>query len=307
MSIRNLLTSAAAISLIMLTGCADMQLNTLKSMPKTGSEFSQALANEYQQYSERESREFNDPVSTAVFSKKGQMAANGNGEMVEPEHVCAWIISNESARHELMQQREHLVKWLPCGQKKAPMEAAAAQRSFDEWVEQTMEGWQASDIANARQRFMDNLKAVEMKCTEHTVTTTVKHKKKHIPGLQPMVTTSVNFALNKSMLTAEAMKKLEALDKNTDPAAYVVIKGYTDGCGTKKRNATLSNERAHAVEKFLLDNKNLDRVEAEGEGVAPGSAKIQPENRRVDVSVYNPNHKTKSTTETMTKTTVTVK
>lgn len=300
MTKRSLLTSVAAVSLFMLTGCADVYYKNLEQMPNSGSEYSHALANEYKSFVKREAHEFNDSFSTSVFAKKGEMAARGDGEMVQPEFVDAWIIPVESSRHELMQQREHLIKWLPCGQKKAPKEAAAAVRSFDEWVEQTMEGWQADDIANARQRFMDNLKVVEMKCSAHTVTTTVKHKKKHIPGLQPMLTTTVNFALDKSDLTADAKKALDAIEKNTDKEAYVTIDGYTDRCGSGEHNQALSKRRADSVEHYLLQHKNLERVESEGKGVYKNSKKIDPQYRRVELKVYNPNHKTKTVTKEST-------
>lgn len=103
-------------------------------------------------------------------------------------------------------------------------------------------------------------------------TQTVVEEKKPEPVAEPvseMPEVKVFFAVSSSKLEpAEAEKLQPVLDylkKYTDKNA--VISGYASTDGQKAYNKRLSNRRAKAVEKWLIDNGiDASRIKAEGKG-----------------------------------------
>ncbi len=74
------------------------------------------------------------------------------------------------------------------------------------------------------------------------------------------------------------------------PASIDII-GHSDRAGDADKNYALALERAHAVEKFLIDNKvNLERISVvsygENDPIVPTEDGVsEPQNRRVEVIV----------------------
>jgi outer membrane protein OmpA-like peptidoglycan-associated protein len=66
----------------------------------------------------------------------------------------------------------------------------------------------------------------------------------------------VNFDFDKSTLTAAGMQKLDKLIASAKNGTYksADISGFTDQIGTDSYNLTLSQARADAVKKYLMDN-----------------------------------------------------
>ncbi|MEP0986492.1 OmpA family protein [Ekhidna sp.] len=69
------------------------------------------------------------------------------------------------------------------------------------------------------------------------------------------------------------------------------ISGYTDNTGNEQANLVLSQKRAHAAEKYLVDNGiDASRIEAEGYGIANpvadnGTREGRAKNRRVEFEI----------------------
>jgi outer membrane protein OmpA-like peptidoglycan-associated protein len=107
------------------------------------------------------------------------------------------------------------------------------------------------------------------------------------------LTIRVNFDFDKSTIRKEDVAELEkavAFVKKY-PDSKVVVEGHTDSRGTDKYNQKLSERRADAVKKYLVDKGDkTERITAEGKGEADPIAdnktdKGRFENRRVEVLI----------------------
>ena len=120
-----------------------------------------------------------------------------------------------------------------------------------------------------------------------------------VPGPAPArvvidrLTLHVNFDFDKSIVrkadVAELEKAVAFLKKYPD--SKVALEGHTDSRGTDKYNMKLSQRRADAVKKYLVDKgEKADRITAEGKGegfpIADNKTeKGRFENRRVEVLI----------------------
>lgn len=107
------------------------------------------------------------------------------------------------------------------------------------------------------------------------------------------MTIRVNFDFDKSTIRKADIPDLEkavAFVKKY-PDSKVSVEGHTDSKGTDKYNLKLSQRRADAVKKYLVDKgEKADRITAEGKGEAYPIAdnkteKGRFENRRVEVLI----------------------
>jgi OOP family OmpA-OmpF porin len=107
------------------------------------------------------------------------------------------------------------------------------------------------------------------------------------------LTIRVNFDFDKSNIRKEDVADLEkavAFVKKY-PDSKVDVEGHTDSRGTDKYNQKLSERRANAVKKYLVDKgEKSDRITAVGKGEAEPIAdnktdKGRFENRRVEVLI----------------------
>lgn len=112
---------------------------------------------------------------------------------------------------------------------------------------------------------------------------------------------NILFEVDKAELTSEAMQGLSRLVNflKDFPEREVVIEGYTDSTGSEAYNLDLSQRRAGAVRRFLVDNGIApERIVARGYGeaypVAPNdTAAGRARNRRVDIVILNEGEKAK--------------
>ena len=107
------------------------------------------------------------------------------------------------------------------------------------------------------------------------------------------LTLHVNFDFDKSVIRKADLSELEkavAFVKKY-PDSKVALEGHTDSRGTEKYNITLSQRRADAVKKYLVDKgEKADRIttEAKGKGSPIADNKTDKgrfENRRVEVLI----------------------
>lgn len=109
----------------------------------------------------------------------------------------------------------------------------------------------------------------------------------------PQDTRAILFRLNSTVLTQEAKAQLDEIARKAETAkGYLVeISGYTDASGSVSKNRRLSQQRADAVVRYLVENHNipLRRIitpfgYGEAKAVADNNSRQgRAENRRVEV------------------------
>ena len=112
---------------------------------------------------------------------------------------------------------------------------------------------------------------------------------------EPQTTTAVNFKTGSSILMPDSKTKLDEIaTKALNAKGYVLeVTGYADATGTVQRNVALSQKRADAVIRYLVDNHNipLRRIVTpygygESHPVADNETKDgRAQNRRVEIKL----------------------
>lgn len=108
----------------------------------------------------------------------------------------------------------------------------------------------------------------------------------------PSVLLNIQFLLNSSELTPQAMQQLNEVGKALSSAelggSSFEVGGYTDASGDARYNRLLAEHRANAVKHYLSRNfgVNPERLNAVGWGedklLLPGNP-YHPDNRRVEI------------------------
>ncbi len=105
---------------------------------------------------------------------------------------------------------------------------------------------------------------------------------------------SIQFANNSSVVKTESYERIEKLATymNKHPKSTVLISGHASDVGEANYNMALSDKRANAVAKILVDKYGIsqERVEAEGFGITQPviqgrSAEANKANRRIEAHV----------------------
>jgi outer membrane protein OmpA-like peptidoglycan-associated protein len=75
----------------------------------------------------------------------------------------------------------------------------------------------------------------------------------------PQTTTAVNFRVNSAVLSADAKAKLDELaTRALNTKGYVIeVSGFTDATGSIQKNRILSQNRADAVIRYLVENHQI--------------------------------------------------
>jgi outer membrane protein OmpA-like peptidoglycan-associated protein len=109
---------------------------------------------------------------------------------------------------------------------------------------------------------------------------------------KPSIDLEINFDYNSANISKTAQPGVKALGQAlSDPAlkgATFIIAGYTDAKGTEQYNQTLSERRAEAIKKYLVDHEKIPAANlvTVGYGETQLKNKDDPnaaENRRVQV------------------------
>jgi outer membrane protein OmpA-like peptidoglycan-associated protein len=114
----------------------------------------------------------------------------------------------------------------------------------------------------------------------------------HVGRLQTVASTVVTFAFNKAELDAQAQAALGevAVQVHEHPDFMVNLEGYTDPVGTRDYNLQLSQRRATAVLRYLVEKGvELSRIHWVGLGVlaGPTAPEADAKKRRVTVTVLS--------------------
>ncbi len=112
-------------------------------------------------------------------------------------------------------------------------------------------------------------------------------------GCPVHVTLHINFAFDSSVLPSSANSDIEKLTRvlKENPPARVIVIGHTDHSGSDEYNQKLSERRANALGKRLIE-KGIDakRLEMKGRGekepvATNATAAGRAQNRRIEVDI----------------------
>ena len=253
---------------VLAAGCASRPLTALRDAEPRGSAYARALSAEYRRFATSELEEMLDFKDADHFAKKGLIAVRG-GEPA-PEQLAAWSLA-KGDRAPLQSARNRLAAALANRlDNAAPDTAAAAQASYDCWIEQAEEGYQPRDIARCRARYRAAIAVLEGR------------------GDYPH---SVFFTFDDAGLSPAGNLRIEQLAakaRHLDVPRITVL-GHADSAGGAAHNLTLSLRRADAVRRALIRAgvpSGRVAVAASGERrlrIATGDDAREARNRRVEI------------------------
>ena len=281
--------------MLSVAGCGWSKIDTMKDMTPTGSKFYQALYSEYVKVGDREAKE--DDWNNAVkFADRAIKSAAGGP--VYPEAIEARDLPRNTVGDLLAGRNRLTAALIRSGRKKAPKDAAHAQVMFDCWMEEQEENHQPKDIAKCRAAFEKSLAKVE-KALKRKKKPKAKAKAKAMPAPEPApkpekASFIVYFDFDSAKITAKGRAVIgQALSWSQArvPGEISVI-GHTDRAGANAYNSKLSERRAEAVAKALIDGGLalgfLFKTGASGEeapAVATADGKREARNRRVKIDL----------------------
>jgi outer membrane protein OmpA-like peptidoglycan-associated protein len=152
---------------------------------------------------------------------------------------------------------------------------------------------ESSPQAAEEQRFIDSIRRGKTR----QLTLSEREKAAEIARNKPAIDLEIYFDYNSSAITKRAepeLKKLGRVLTNSDLKGSVfLVAGHTDGKGTEDYNQGLSERRAQAVKRFLMDKFDIsdDSLVATGYGKSKLKNSDDPyasENRRVQVVNMDP-------------------
>ena len=151
----------------------------------------------------------------------------------------------------------------------------------------------SSGQAAEEQRFIDSIRRSKTR----QLTLSEREKAAEIARNKPAIDLEVYFDYNSSAITKQAEPELRKLGRAlTNPdlrGSVFLVAGHTDGKGTEDYNQGLSERRAQAVKRFLMDKFDIsdDSLVATGYGKSKLKNSDDPyasENRRVQVVNMDP-------------------
>ena len=176
--------------------------------------------------------------------------------------------------------------------------AAEQQRSADDIIKalrpmpRATRGLSASPADAARDaedtRFVDTLR----NRTTRSLTSEERDKIVSIAKTKPSIDLEINFEFNSATIGAKATPQVttlgEALSSADLKGATFVVAGYTDAKGSDTYNQGLSERRADAVKRFLMEKYGIDASKLLTAGYGKTQLKnasnpFAAENRRVQV------------------------
>ncbi len=279
---------AAVVGLAAVLGaCHGTDLEGVRDLEPQGSEFNQQLFAGYVGLSARELAE-HDYRDSDRFAARAAAAARGDD--VRPTAVDGRLIAADK-QEELSKARGRLMAALFGSAKgKAPAIAAAAQISYECWLQEQEEGHQPGDIADCRNAFYGQVIAAEV-----AIRPPPPPPPPPEPEPEPVYVTYyvVFFDFDSSDLSMAAKQTLdEAAGTALAMRPYkIVIRGHTDRAGPEEYNLGLSERRALSVAGYMID-QGAGRfvIDAEGLGESEPIAKTADNvrdgrNRRVEVTL----------------------
>ena len=262
---------ASAIVFGLVVAACSFDIKEARNLAVEGDEFNDELAREYRNIALFEADEMYDWPDAALFSRKAILASTGQSPA--PEDIRDWNISKKS-EPAFAEARYLLLEKLEAGfGDQMPVQAARAQVSFDCWMEQEEEGWQAEHIAKCRQEF-ENAVNVWVKFRQATNTldpnifsptiiadiapVTDKSEFSCLSGeptsYPPSHDYLIQFQHNSAQINdaAETVLSASAIQASGVETIEVFIEGHADLSGAAGYNIDLSLRRALAVWRRMI-------------------------------------------------------
>lgn len=252
------------------------EYQAVRGMEPQGPAFNRGLRSGYLEYGDVQYDDY-DLGDFAHFAFKAVDSAKG--ENVLPDRVESRDLALGDV-DELAAARARLMAALgQTGRKKAAMEAAKAQTSFDCWLEMTEDEEPPEEIVTCKGAFEDAITQVERALTRDVV-----------PGFGEDVYL-VFFAWDQATLTPVALTVLDQVqtDFTLGKPVRIVIAGHADRSGPEPYNQALSERRARSIAQALGQRgipASTMTLEAYGETrprVPTADGVREPQNRRVEI------------------------
>jgi OmpA-OmpF porin, OOP family len=247
------------------------EYEAVRVMQPQGPAFNRGLRSGYLEYGDVQYDDY-DLGDFAHFAFKAVDSAKG--ESVLPDRVESRDLTLGDA-DELAAARARLMAALgQTARKKAAMEAAKAQTSFDCWLEMAEDEEPPEEIVTCKGAFEDAIAQVERALTRDVEDVYL-----------------VFFAWDQATLTPVALTVLDQVqaDFALGKPARIVIAGHADRSGPEPYNQALSERRAREVAQALGQRgvaASAMKVEAYGETqprVPTADGVREPQNRRVEI------------------------
>ena len=264
---------------LLLTGCADKDINAAENLKIDGNAMSDEAAREYRRLAYFENKVMWDRASARAFSEKALAAADGRLQL----NTDAAATSTEAA--DIAAAYVALADMLALGGgDMAPKAAGQALARLDCWAEQASEGDQPQHIAFCRDGFQAY--------ADETATTLAASGRAPDWAL-PLKTFAVTFALGSTQPDAEARRVIDEAARfaRGKDGLRIVLGGHADRSGSPRRNQQLSEARAETVARLLrqagINNADLSTI-AFGETYPKNrtpDGQRSAENRRVEIVI----------------------
>ena len=272
----------AVVALGLLAGCAQTDIQQMRTVQATGSPFTQALTEEYRSIVAFEADEMYDWPDDDKFAEKGLRAAAG--EVVLPEELSDWMLPGDAAPA-LAEGRNRLMVVLERGARDLhPELAARAQGRFDCWIEQQEENHQPDHIAACRDDFWAALEELEALMTPEVVEV--------VEVVMPDIYI-VYFDWDRSDIRPDGAAVIADViaDAATLGAPPISVTGHTDLSGSAEYNMGLSLRRADSVRDALIAGGVMpDQITTAGRGeeepaVPTADGVREQANRRAEIII----------------------
>jgi OOP family OmpA-OmpF porin len=310
---------------LLAIGCSGFNnrtaIDALNEAKPVGSTFTQNLSAGYKAFANKQQNRYFDYADALHFAKKGLLAAEGKNVMPEP--LTNWHLDPRS-HSDLAQARIRLLRVLDGGARtENPADAAHAQIKFDCWIEQQEES--LINVPTCRAEFEEAINKLEGKLKDNLpasikagqpvvqkdapLAPITNKQGAAVPPLAPIISQKevtgapapvmmdegmflVFYDFDRSTLNASGLQVMDAVAKqlkNRKDIHTVRVTGFTDTSGSKTYNMRLSQRRADAVRKALIDrgvSAALLKTQAMGETqlmVKTPDNTREPANRRAEI------------------------
>jgi OOP family OmpA-OmpF porin len=302
-TLRNLILTAGMLTLAgTTTACTAFtsfsEVEALNDAQAVGSPFTQALAAEYRSFANSELKDMFDYPDALHFARKGLAAASG--EVVLPEPVADWNLSDQHIREISAARGRLIVAFDLGGREVAPELAAKTQAKFDCWIEGQEENWHDAGEQACKDEFLKHIASLEGQlqppAPAPVAPEVVDNGAFDVDPNAPMAAENamylVFFNWDSSDLGSGALNVLDAVADEVakNPPQTINVVGHTDTSGPHKYNERLAFRRANNVKDALVQrgvDPALILVNAMGETEllveTPDNIR-EPANRRVNIS-----------------------
>jgi outer membrane protein OmpA-like peptidoglycan-associated protein len=269
----------------LLAACTN-DTSQISKMTVKGGDFEKGLHKGYLKLAKGEHKE-NDWGDASKFEQRAKLAAMG--KPTAPEMLSARAISKKHKKPLNAGYMRLTAAMAKGGALKAGKEAAAAQTSFDCWMQEAEENLQPKHIAACRNDFYGAMSLLEAAVDKRRMVAKKAPAKKKARKPQT-VKYVVYFDFNSAKLSKSGKTAVDFIKADLKKGAKVSVAAFTDRAGSTEYNNILASKRAKEIYSALNKTgiKSDIGVAVFGEeqnSVATKDGVKERLNRRVEVSV----------------------